>query len=199
MCVCVVCVYSGIQVCSASHTKKLKRKQRIHDHDFDSMRLVQRTLKLSVYECRWRVRGEFTTYGTTSTYAYVRVHCIRRIRIRTQHRWNPLRREVGNGEHSFTKSCSKYSFLIFSTEFFNLSVKMFYIMLMIHAPHYKWNFNLPFESDFVRVALTRLTMNGQTLACSVTFFASIGSVRWLRPNVARSQHARHVAPHVESR
>ena len=83
--VCVVCVYSGIQVCSTSHTKKLKRKQRIHDHDFDSMRLVQRTLKHSVYECRWRVRGEFTTYGTTSTYAYVRVHCIhvRRIRIRT--------------------------------------------------------------------------------------------------------------------
>ena len=77
--VCVVCVYSGTQVCSASHTQKLKRKQRIHDHDFDSMRLVQRTLKLSVYECRWRVRGEFTTYGTTSTYAYVRVHCIRRV------------------------------------------------------------------------------------------------------------------------
>ena len=38
-----------------------------------------------------------------------------------------------------------------------------------------------------RVALTSLTMNGQTLACSVTLFASIGSVRWLRPNAARSQ------------
>ena len=53
--------------------------------------------------------------------------------------------------------------------------------------NYKWNFNLPYESDFVRVALTSLTMNGQTLACSVTLFASIGSVRWLRPNAARSQ------------
>ena len=41
--VCVVCVYSGIQVCSASH--KEKRKQRIHDHDVDSMRHSQRTLK----------------------------------------------------------------------------------------------------------------------------------------------------------
>ena len=100
------------------------------------------------------------------------------------HRCNPLRWEVGNGEHSFTKLCSKYSFRIFSTEFFNLSVKKCYIMLMIHAPHYKWNFNLPFESDFVRVALTSLTMNGQTLACSVTLFASIGSVRWLRLNAA---------------
>ena len=129
------------------------------------------------------------TLYTSYTYSYTS----------KQHRWNPLRWEVGNGEHSFTKSCSKYSFRIFSTEFCNLSVKKCYIMLMIHAPHYKWNFNLPLESDFVRVALTSLTMNGQTLACSVTFFASIGSVRWLRPNVARSQHARHVAPHVESR
>ena len=40
-------------------------------------------------------------------------------------------------------------------------------------------------------------------ASSVNFFASISSMRWLRPNAARSQHARnrvrHVAPHVESR
>ena len=87
ICVCGVCVCIAAFKSAAQVTqKKLKRKQRIHDHDFDSMRLVQRTLKLSVhvYElCRWRVRGEFTTYGTTSTYAYVRVHCIRRIRIRT--------------------------------------------------------------------------------------------------------------------
>ena len=154
-----------------------------------------------------RVRGEFTTYGTTSTYTYVCVHCIRRtytcIRIRTlvnntgeihcsgkleTANVRPQNRPVSTHFESF-----RLIFLIYPSIFLILC------WWYMHAPHYKWNFNLPFESDFVRVVLASLTMNGQTLAYSVIFFASIGSVRWLRPNVARSQRARHVAPHVESR
>ena len=70
-------------------------------------------------------------------------------------------------------------------------------MLTIHAPHSKWHFNLPFESDFARVALASFTIcvaeSSHVPVSSVIFFASIGGVRWLRPSAARSQHARNRA------
>ena len=125
-------------------------------------------------------------YTHTHTYSYTKW-------TSKQHRSNLQRWTVGNGEHSSTKSSSKYWFWIFSTKLFYLAVKM----LTIHAPHSKWHFNLPFESDFARVALASFTIcvaePSHVPVSSVIFFASIGGVRWLRPSAARSQHARNRA------
>ena len=110
------------------------------------MRNLQRTLKNAQYmNAVGEWEGEIHDI-LHNIYVYVRM-CILLYVYMYTYTYSYTSKQVNNtgeihgdgkletAKRSSTKSSSKYSFRIFSTEFFNLSVKKCYIMLMIHAPH----------------------------------------------------------------
>ena len=128
-------------------------------------------------------------YTHTHTYSYTNEQV-------NNDRSNLQRWTVGNGEHSSTKSSSKYWFWIFSTKLFYLAVKM----LTIHAPHSKWHFNLPCWVRFCQSCAGEFYDNvwlNPRMSQWVQWFFSLPSVAW--DDFARARPAHSMRETVRAR